>query len=221
MKIPRFLLAAVAVAATACGRAPTATPSPTETAPSGPVPVVTPVDFGFPEPVIVTSTSLSLNVDDPSAALAELEALVDDAGGYVSSASSWSDAQSGYASLSAEVPPESLADLRRAAIALALRVTGNSTYSQDVTAEVEALQSRLTLIDASEARLLEILLGTDDPALAKSYVMIAELFEQERQNALRQLDSYQEQSRLASFDVTLNREPILLELGPTPTPLRQ
>jgi hypothetical protein len=223
MKIRPFLLAAVVLAATACIRLPAATPPPADTPPSRSTPTATRVAQDLPAQLIVTSSSLSLIVDDPTAALADLEVLVADAGGYVSSASSWSDTQSGYASLSAEVPPEALAGLRAAAIELALRVSSNSVYSQDVTAEVVALQERLALIDESEERLMEILLGSDDPALAKAYVMIVELFEQERDTSRRQLESYQEQASLSSFDVTLNREPILLEAypGPTPTPFRQ
>jgi hypothetical protein len=223
MKKHPFLLAAVALAATACVRLPAATPPPTDTPPSASTPTATRVPLDLPEQVIVTSSSLSLIVDDPTTALADLEALVADAGGYVSSASSWSDTQNGYASLSAEVPPEALPGLRVAAIDLALRVSSNSVYSQDVTSEVAALQERLALIDESEERLLQILLGSEDPALAKAYVMIAALFEQERENTRRQLEGYQEQAGLSSFDVTLNREPILLEVypGPTPTPFRQ
>jgi hypothetical protein len=182
------------------------------------VPTATVETFDFGDPVIVSSSSLSLIVDDPSASLAELERLVTDAGGYISSSSSWSDPQSGYASLSAEVPPEVLAELRSSAIERAVRVSSNSLYSQDVTSEVEELERRLASIDEAESRLLDILLGSDDPALAKSYVLIAQLFDQDRQNTLRQLDSYHEQSRLASFDVSLNRDPILIELSPRPAP---
>jgi hypothetical protein len=169
---------------------------------------------------VITSSSLSFLVEDPAATLAELEVLVEEAGGFVSSASSWSDTQTAYASLSAKVPPAALADLRRAAIELASGVQGNSTYSQDVTSEVESLRDRLALIDQSEDRLLEILLGSSDASLAKSYVLIAQLFQQERQNAGSQLDNYMESSTLSSFDVTLNGQPIGLRLYPdgTPTP---
>ena len=51
----------------------------------------------------------------------------------------------------------------------------------------DATRDRLALIDESENRLLEILLSSSDPSLAKSYVLIAQLFQQERQNAENQL----------------------------------
>ena len=81
----------------------------------------------------------------------------------------------------------------------------NSTYSQDVTSEVQSLRERLSLIDESENRLLEILLGTSDASLAKSFVLVAQLFQQERQNAESQLRNYLDSSTLSSFDVSMNR----------------
>jgi hypothetical protein len=207
------------VAFGACGRLPdtaiptaTAAPQPT----SRPAATRTPLDF--PDRVVITSSSLSFLVEDPAATLAELEVLVEEAGGFVSSASSWSDTQTAYSSLSAKVPPAALADLRRAAIELASSVQGNSTYSQDVTSEVQSLRERLALIDESEDRLLEILLSSSDASLAKSYVLIAQLFQQERQNAESQLDNYMESSTLSSFDVTLNGQPISARLVPDGAP---
>ena len=220
MKTRLTLLVAV-VALSACVRMPAPSPAPGELVPPTSTPTAARNPFTFPDRVVITSSSLSLTVDDPPAAMAMLEGLVTEAGGFVSSSSSWSDGQSGYSNLSAEVPPEALAELRAAAIGLAQRVYNNSMYSQDVTSEVEDLQERLRLIEDSEERLLDIMLGSTDPALAKSFVLIAELFQQERRNARSQLESYQEQAGLASFDVSLNRPPVLLEfdMGPTPTPL--
>ena len=188
--------------------------------PSTSMPAATRPSLEFPARVVITSSSLSLTVDDPSDALAELEVLVEDAGGLISSASSWSDPQTAYASMSAKVPPTALADLRRAAIGLSSGVQSNSTYSQDVTSEVQSLRQRLALVDESENRLLDILLTSSDASLAKSYVLIAQLFQQERQNAESQLQNYMDSSTLSSFDVTLNGQPTTLRLYPdgTPTP---
>jgi len=213
------ILAFAAAAVGACARLPdsaalTSTParsptvSPTPTRPA----------LVFHDRVVITSSSLSLVVDDPAASLATLEALVEDAGGFVSSASSWSDPQTAYSSLSAKVPPAALPELRRSAIELASNVQSNSTYSQDVTSEVQSLRDRLSLIDESENRLLEILLGTSDASLAKSFVLVAQLFQQERQNAESQLSNYLDSSILSSFDVSMNRPAIDLRLYSEATP---
>lgn len=220
----RHLLLALAIAggagAAACGPLPSiTTPTPQAIPSSSPVPAPTRSPSLFPDRVVTTSSSLSLIVDDPAASLASLEALVADAGGFVSSASSWSDAQTAYASLSARVPPAALAELRRAAIALASGVGSNSTYSQDVTSQVQSLQERLSLIDESEDRLLQVLLGTSDASLARAYVLVAEMFQQERQNAQGQLQNYLDSSTLSSFDVSLNRPSTLMRLDLEATPL--
>lgn len=213
-----FVLA-VAVTLSACGPLPSVeSPRPTHTAPSPLAATSTPLLVVSPTRVVITSSSLSLFVENPPEALARLEALVEEAGGFVSSASSWDDGSGGYASLSAKVPPAALPDLRRAAIALATGVQSNSTYSQDVTSEQQSLRERLALIDESEGRLLQALLGTNDPSLAKSFVLVAELLQQERRNAESQLHSYEDSSTLSSFDVSLNRPSTVLRLLEEATP---
>lgn len=218
----KVLVLALAAATAACGRVPSAasaTPSPRPPATASP----TQAPLEIPERVVITTSSMSLIVDEPAASLARLEALVTEAGGFVSSASSWSDGQSSYASLSAKVPPEALAELRRATIALAAGISSSSAYTQNVTLEAQGLRDRIALIDASEARLLQVLLETSDPALAQSYVLVAELFRQERQNARNQLRNYLDSSAMASFDVSLNMQPITLRVdsGLTPTPFQE
>lgn len=215
-----IILTIAGIAAGACGRFPdmavtTTTPVPQATS----VVVPTRPPLSFPDRVVITSSSLSFQVDDPPATLAELQVLVEEAGGFVSSASSWSDPQNSYASLSAKVPPAALAGLRRATIELASGVQNNSSYSQDVTFEVQSLRERLSQIDEAEDRLLAVLLTSGDASLAKSYVLIAQLFQQERQNAESQLENYLESSTLSSFDVTLNGQPAIMRQDMEATPL--
>ena len=214
-----LLLAAAAAFLAACGRLPQRISTPAALSPETSA-TPTRIPMAGTERVVISSSSLSLTVEDPAAALTALESLVAEAGGFVSSSSAWSDTQTGYASLSAKVPPQALAGLRQAAIELAMSVDSNSTYSQDVTFEVQSLYDRIALVDESEHRLLEILLGTDDPSLAKSYVLVAELFRQEREDAEGQLRNYLQSSTLSSFDVSLNRtSPVLRQMQePTPTP---
>jgi hypothetical protein len=216
-----IVLAAAAVSISACGRLPQPISTPS-IAQAGQSPRSTTIPVVIPERVVISSSNLSLTVEDPAAAMAALEVLVAQAGGFVSSSSVWSDTQQGYASLSAEVPPQALADLRQSAIELALAIDSNNTYSQDVTFEVRSLYDRIALIDDAEHRLLEVLLSADDPTLAESYVLVAELFRQERQSAEGQLRNYLQSSTLSSFDVSLNRPTADLRqiLVPTPTPPR-
>ena len=64
--------------------------------------------------MIIRSSSMSLTVDDPVKALSALEAAIQEAGGFVVSASYYSSGDSGgYSNLSAKVPPEALVSLRQ------------------------------------------------------------------------------------------------------------
>src|SRR3990172_7465537 len=95
MKAHLWLILAFAAATVgACGRLPdrpAATPTPALSPSVVPTPTRQPLVF--PDRVVITSSSLSMVVDDPAASLAALEGLVEEAGGFVSSASSWSDPQ--------------------------------------------------------------------------------------------------------------------------------
>jgi hypothetical protein len=156
--------------------------------------------------IIVRSSSLTLVVDNPATTLASLEQAVADAGGLVVSASSYSYPESpGYASLSAKVPPEALADLRATAIALASAVQSDSAYSQDATAEYRLMRKRLGQLDRAEKHLWNLLTETKDRELAASLMLLRELILREQEGLNSQLLNYDDRATVASFDVTLNQ----------------
>jgi hypothetical protein len=163
-----------------------------------------------------------LIVDDPAAALAEFESVIEEAGGFISSASSWPAYEGAdYASVSARVPPEALPELRRAAFELASRIQSQSSYSQDVTAEYNGLLERLHDIRETERRLLEFVPAVGEPGFGRSVMLLSELLRQERRNIESQILSYDDRAELASLDITFNEMPVpavLFEAG-TPTPI--
>jgi hypothetical protein len=187
------------------------TPGPSPTPYSSPTP--TPVSAFSPTPTslpqgprtILQSASLSLTVESPAIALSRIQGAVLEAGGFVVSASSWSAPGSpGYSSLSARVPPESIPALRRVALGLSTQIQGDSTYSQDVTADYRRLHERLQTVALAENHILQLLIQTNEPELATSLLIVRELLMQERTNVERQLADYQDRATLAAFDVTLN-----------------
>jgi hypothetical protein len=191
-----------------------ATPLPAEPTPTAVLPA-------WASRVVIRSSSLSLIVEDPTAAASELEAAIDDAGGFVASASSWPSGEGqAYASLSARIPPGALPEVRRAAMALAQQIQSESTYSQDVTAEYQMLVERLELIGAAESRLLSLTPNPEDPAAFRVVLLVSELLRQEQRNVEMQLQNYQDRSTLASLDVTFSQLPPTPYLfdGGTPTP---
>jgi hypothetical protein len=156
--------------------------------------------------IIIRTVSLSLLVEDTAAALTELQQAVEDAGGFVVSASSWSSPDSpGYSSLSARVPPEALSALRRAALEGADQVQSDSMYSQDATSQYRLLHKRLQDLIQAQEHIWTLLVESRDPRQATSLTMVRDLLQSERTSVEGQLASYDEQSTLASFDVTFNQ----------------
>ncbi len=156
--------------------------------------------------IILRSSSLTLIVEDPAKALSALERAVEEAGGFVVSASYYSSPDyPGYASLNAQVPPENLPELRRAAMAIASQVQSDSLYSQDVTSDFRRLHERLNQLHQSEDHLWQLATETRDHDLADSLTLLRDLIQQETLNVESQLLNYEDRSTLAAFDVTFNQ----------------
>ena len=183
--------------------APTSRSSLEPVEPVSPTPAVP--SFLLPgERVIVHSASYSITVRDPARALAELRRAVEQAGGYVTNASTWSgEGSSSSASLSAKVPPGALTGLGEAVERIADEVQSGSTYVQDVTSEVLKLQTRRRELTRAQEHLFSWLAQTRDPEADTTYRILSGLLENELYNVESQLDSYAGQSDLASFDVSL------------------
>ena len=156
--------------------------------------------------IIIHSASLSITVDDPLQVLTELEMAVEEAGGYVVSASSWSSPESpAYSSLSARVPPESLPELRRAALEIAGVVQNDSLYTQDATTEYRLLRNRLANLARAQEELWQLVIEADDPQHAATFVILHDLLQAETSSMESQVLSYEDRAQLASFDITLNQ----------------
>lgn len=192
-------------------------------APTKSVPTPTPVP-PVPSPqvtpersVILESASLSLIAEDPGRASASLEELIQEAGGYIVSASSWSSPEGGgYASLSARVPPEALASLRRAAIDNAGQTQSDSRYSQDVTVEYGFLLAHWAELERADLHLQRLLSESRDPEVITSWMLLRGLLLQERKNVEGQLQGYRDRMTLASLDVSWTQDVSLPRLLATP-----
>ncbi|HSB89940.1 MAG TPA: DUF4349 domain-containing protein [Anaerolineales bacterium] len=154
------------------------------------------------QPIILQSASLSMIAADPVEASAALQALILEAGGYVVSSSSWSSTGSGYASLSARVPPEALASLRRAAVEAADQIQSDSMYSQDVSLEYGLLLERAAALDHADGLLQRLLSQAGEPEALSSYILLRELLIQEQKNVESQIQNYRSRMSMASLDVS-------------------
>jgi hypothetical protein len=168
--------------------------------------------FLFPvDRVILHSASYTIIDRNPSRALSDLQRAVEESGGYVDSASSWSgEGSASYASLSATVPPESLSALSEAISKIADQIQNQSVYVQDVTSEILKLQRRHHDLTQAQDQILLTLVSTKDPDRFSTYGILRELLDTELESVESQLESYEQQARLGTFDVTINQPASLI-----------
>lgn len=113
--------------------------------------------------MIIHTGELSLVVTDTDAAQAEAIALAENAGGYVSSANSYTYAQGlRRINLTLRIPAEAFNDTMAALRDLALEVTQDSVGSEDVTQEYVDLESRLKALEVKAKRLEELMDEAED-----------------------------------------------------------
>lgn len=179
--------------------------------------------------MVIRSSTMDLLVEEPVEVMADLERLIDKAGGFVTSSS----AESGYTSLSAVVPSDSLTDIRLAALDIAREVVSDSTYSDDVTKEYEELVARLRQLEQAEGEIQTILASTNEPQRISSLQLVLDLLRQEKENIEFQVEDYEDSVSMGSLDIYLGswavtpyepayeptyEPPYGGDLTPTPTP---
>ena len=133
--------------------------------------------FGVTEErMIVRNGEMSLVVEDVVAARDEVAQLALRFNGYVVSSRIWGEEQEMRGRISIRVPDDqfeqALAELRE----LAVRVTSESTSSQDITEEYTDLKSRLKNAEATESQYLTLL----EKAKVEETIRIYELLHQVR-----------------------------------------
>ena len=118
------------------------------------------------ERLIIRNAHLDLTVPDTEAALDEINAMVDELGGYVVEANLYQFQEGLRASIRLRVPAESLDVALERVRGLATEVRSESISGHDVTEEYVDLQSRLRHLEATEERLLEFLDEAEDTEAA-------------------------------------------------------
>lgn len=165
MKGKLFLAVIIlALLASACAGAATMTPAPAPLAPEK----AAGADYGATgesvvalpqaeERLIVRTGNISMVVEDTEVALAHIEALAAQLGGYVADSNSWREHEQLHATITIRVPAEDFDEARRRIKEEALEEQGENTSAQDVTEEYTDLEARLKNLQATEAELRELL----------------------------------------------------------------
>jgi len=165
--------------------------------------------------MIVRNGDISLVVEDVATARDEIEQLVAGLGGWVVNSNIYGEEEETRGWISIRVPSEkfdqALAQLR----ALAVRVTSESTSTQDITEEYVDLESRLRNAEATESQYLALLEKAEEVEdILKIYEALSRIrYEIEQIKGRMQ---YLEQISAMSL-ISINLEPAVT-LGPLVSP---
>lgn len=169
--------------------------------------------------MIVKNANVRLLVEDTNVAIDRALQVVGDAGGYIVSSQVWYQDYYGnslkYASVTIGVPVVEFENVMRRLRGLAIDVLDETATGEDVTDQYVDLQSQLTNLEATRARIQEFLKDakTVDEALRVN---------QELANIEAQIEQIKGRmnylnDRSAFSTITLNLEPEFPILTPTPT----
>ncbi len=107
--------------------------------------------------MIVRTGQIILVVNDVPVAIERITSLADGSGGYVVNSRVWKSGERLVGSISIRVPADYFNQAIEAIRELAVDVTSESTFSNDVTEEYVDLTAKLSNLEATEAQLLTIL----------------------------------------------------------------
>jgi len=169
--------------------------------------------------MIVKNANVRLLVEDTNVAIDRALQVVGDAGGYIVSSQVWYQDYYGnslkYASVTIGVPVVEFENVMRRLRGLAIDVLDENATGEDVTDQYVDLQSQLTNLEATRARIQEFLKDakTVDEALRVN---------QELANIEAQIEQIKGRmnylnDRSAFSTITINLEPEFPILTPTPT----
>ena len=181
------------------------------------LPDVPPQESGH---MIIKNADIKLQVEDTDAAIDRSTQIVGDVGGYIISSRVWYQDYSGsnykYATITIGVPVDQFENAMRRLRGLALRVLDENASGQDVTSEFVDLQSQLGNLEATRDRIRSFL--EDAKTVDESLRINQELSDIEDQIEKVKGRMTYLTGRSSYSTITINLEPKLPELTPTPTP---
>jgi hypothetical protein len=162
--------------------------------------------------MVIKDAQLDLLVQSTDVAIAQVNQLTADYEGYIISTQSWYENGFKHATLRLGIPSESFETVLNQLRDLGLKVIRESASGQDVTNEYVDLQSKLTNLEATAARVREFL--NKAKTIEETLTISAQLAELEAQieQVKGQMRYYE--GRSAYSTVTVN----LVPQHPTPTP---
>ncbi len=188
--------------------------------PTGGAPIPVPPGGGYQGQQIVKNSDIRLLVQDTDRALDGLTQVVADVQGYMISSRTWYQPYGGknykYATLTIGVPVAQFENALRRLRKLALQVLDENASGQDVTSQYVDLQSRLKNLEATRDRMRSFLdqaTTVNDALVVNSQLSEVEAGIEQVQGQINYLSG-----RAAFSTITVNLEPQLPKIAPTPRP---
>jgi Domain of unknown function (DUF4349) len=160
------------------------------------------------ERMIVRNGDMSLVVDDVMQTRDDIAALAETSGGYTVSSHVWESRDELRGRISIRVPDENFDSIFSALRDMAIKVTSETSSSQDVTEEYIDLQARLGNAEATEAQYLALL---DEAKTVEDTMRIYEALSRTRQQ-IEQLEG-----RIQYLEMTASTSLISVNLEPAAT----
>lgn len=166
--------------------------------------------------MIIWNADISLVVEDTQAAVDEVQALARRLGGYATYLNSWLAGEELHAQITIRIPAEQFEPAMSQLRELAIEVTQENAFSEDVTDEYVDLESRLRHLEAKEAQLLTFLDQAEDTeAVLAVYEQLSQT-QGEIEQVKGRMTYLQKLSAMATITVNLSpeeSEPPVIEEG--------
>jgi len=168
--------------------------------------------------MIVKNAELELLVADTDAALDGITAVAADYGGYIVSSHTWFEADYKYATVRLGVPVAEFENMLRRLRGLAVKVNSETASGEDVTDQYVDLQSQLTNLQATQARIREFLDKAVDVKEALEVNAQLSQIEGQIEQIQGQMNYLRDRSAYSTIDVQLVPQRPTPTPSPTPTP---
>lgn len=155
------------------------------------------------ERMVVRTASLDLIVPDTEKALADIQAMARELGGYVVSMEAYQYQEGRQATVTFRVPAETLDTALDRLRAMATTVRRESVSGQDVTDQYVDLQSRLRHLEAKEKQLLEFLDRAEDTEAVLAVYEQLSATQAEIEQVKGRMQYLENQAALATVTVSL------------------
>jgi flagellar basal body-associated protein FliL len=169
--------------------------------------------------MIIKNGEMTLLVADTDRALDQATGVAVDSGGYIVSSKTWLQDGFKYATLTMGIPSDQFEVAQRRLRGLALEVQNDTASGQDVSQEYVDLQSRLTNLEATAARIRDFLDKATKVADALEVNQQLSDVEGQIEQVKGRIQFLKDRSAFSTIALTLNPQVPTPTPYPTPTPV--